>query len=84
MMMEDSKIIFFCSKFPCEREIIFPKIIDDLGRRSQETFASPALDECEGLASRSGSQNRFGCASVFAAIQRVTGLLIISYSDSAS
>jgi hypothetical protein len=34
--MKDSKTPFFCSKFPWERERISPKIIENLGTRSQK------------------------------------------------
>jgi hypothetical protein len=40
-MMKDSKTPFFCSKFPWARERTFPKIIENLGTRSQKV--SPAL-----------------------------------------
>jgi hypothetical protein len=41
MMMKDSKTPFCFSKFPWARERISPKIIENLGTRSQK--GSPAL-----------------------------------------
>jgi hypothetical protein len=43
MMMKDSKTEFCCSKFPWAREGISPKIIENLGMRSQK--GSPALPQ---------------------------------------
>jgi hypothetical protein len=40
-MVKDSKTPFCCSKFPWARERISPKIVENLGKRSQK--GSPAL-----------------------------------------
>lgn len=42
-MMQNSKISFWCSKFPWGRERISPKIIDNLSTLSQ-TFVKPGLE----------------------------------------
>jgi hypothetical protein len=41
--MQDSKTPFCCSKFPRASERISPKIIDNLGARSHNRFASLGL-----------------------------------------
>jgi hypothetical protein len=42
MMIKDFKVPLCCTRFPWAREIISPKVIDNLGMRSQK--GSPALD----------------------------------------